>query len=287
MDERDRFIALIKNAAVELRPQLPSLPEKWNDLLSAPHTGKYKALLFDVYGTLFCSAAGEISARETGNKVVNPELDALAKEYGPRLSGETLRAFFVEKVCELHQTSQVAWPEVRVEQIWESFLSEHGLEGSGRELALRYEIAVNPVCPMPDAAQTIAALKADGCVMGIVSNAQFFTPLLFEALLGGSPEQLGFDSRLLIWSYEYGEAKPSATLFNAAAERLKERGIEAADCAFVGNDMLSDVYGAMGAGFQGILFAGDTRSLRLREGNPFVGHLHPARIIRSLAELAE
>ncbi|MDR0472421.1 MAG: HAD family hydrolase, partial [Treponema sp.] len=64
------------------------------------------------------------------------------------------------------------------------------------------------------------------------------------------------------------------------------RGIEAADCAFVGNDMLSDVYGAMGAGFQGILFAGDTRSLRLREDNPLIGHLRPTRIIRSLAELA-
>ncbi|GAB1484047.1 hypothetical protein MASR2M78_28640 [Treponema sp.] len=34
---------------------------------------------------------------------------------------------------------------------------------------------------MSDLDTTLAALQASGLLMGIVSNAQFFTPLLFEA----------------------------------------------------------------------------------------------------------
>jgi putative hydrolase of the HAD superfamily len=50
--------------------------------------------------------------------------------------------------------------------------------------------------------------------------------------------------------------------------------------------MLSDMYGADKAGFQCVLFAGDSRSLRLREEDPLVRGLRPSRIIRELGELA-
>jgi putative hydrolase of the HAD superfamily len=83
-----------------------------------------------------------------------------------------------------------------------------------------------------------------------------------------------------------GEAKPSPTLFEAALRRLKALGISAADCAYAGNDMLSDIYAAARAGFRAFLFAGDGRSLRLREGEALVKGLVPEGIIRSLAELA-
>jgi hypothetical protein len=49
--------------------------------------------------------------------------------------------------------------------------------------------------------------------------------------------------------------------------------------------MLSDIYGAHNAGFLGILFAGDSRSLRLREGDDRLKNLRPLRIIRNLKEV--
>jgi putative hydrolase of the HAD superfamily len=194
---------------------------------------------------------------------------------------------------------ETAWPEVRVENIWADFLRErepakgpHAArdnsdpDAAARDLALRYELAVNPVYPMSGAAETIAALRGSGCALGIISNAQFFTPLLFEAFFGAPPEGLGFDPALIIWSFEMGEAKPAPRLFEKPARLLEARGIAAADCAFVGNDMLSDMYGAMRSGFRGVLFAGDSRSLRLREDDERLRGLRPDRIIRGLAELA-
>jgi len=219
-----------------------------------------------------------------------PVTPQLPPEWDALYQAQT-HSFFMEQVAAIHgRSAHTAWPEVRVEEIWTGFLRQRGnvvIEDgtAGRELALRYELAVNPVYPMPGAAQAIAVLREAGLVLGIISNAQFFTPLLFEALFGASPENLGFDPGLLIWSFEQAEAKPSPRLFEAAVGRLAARGIAPEECSFVGNDMLSDIYGAINAGFCAVLFAGDSRSLRLREGDKRLHGVRPSRIIRSLGEL--
>ena len=289
--EKSRLIALIKQASPPLVPQPPLLPPKWEALCYAKLEGM-KAVLFDVYGTLFCSAVGDISlaAKETGEK--NDALEALAGEYG--LAGMEMRSFFRKQVAAIHSSlsAQTQWPEVKVEEIWTEFLRQQGvaenslLRGEpGRELALRYELAVNPVYPMPGAFKTIVGLREKGVILGIISNAQFFTPLLFEAFFGEPTEKLGFDPHLVIWSFEHGRAKPSPQLFQTAAERLRAIGVTAEQCAFAGNDMLSDMYGAVNAGFKGVLFAGDSRSLRLREGDERLIELSPHMVIRKLEEL--
>jgi putative hydrolase of the HAD superfamily len=293
--ERRRLTALIQGASAPLEPEPPVLPPEWEEPVSAP-SGAIRAVLFDVYGTLFCSAAGDISfAAKEGGGGAPEALNTLARQYG--LSGEGLRSFFREKVAESHRERRglpragcagIQWPEVQVEEIWAAFLRERGLcadAAVARELALRYELAVNPVYPMPHAAAAIEILRQDH-VLGLVSNAQFFTPLLFDAFWGAPPELLGFDPALLVWSFEWGEAKPSPRLFEIAARALAERGIGPGETVFVGNDMLSDMYGAIQAGFRGVLFAGDSRSLRLRQGEDLTRGLRPFRVIRDLAELA-
>ena len=302
--EHQRLIALIKQASSPLVPKPAPLPHEWERLCYVKPPPGIKAVLFDVYGTLFCSAAGDISiaAKDTGAK--NDALENLAGQYG--LSGGQMRSYFKEQVAAIHRSMEhTSWPEVKVDEIWADFLSQREVSAHGvsaqrkllsiknqrffmqsRELALAYELAVNPVYPMNGALQAITSLREAGIVLGIVSNAQFFTPLLFEALLGALPENLGFDPGLLIWSFEHGEAKPSPLLFKKASAQLETRGIKAAECAFVGNDMLSDIYGATSAGFKGILFAGDGRSLRLREDDERTANLRPSLVIRSLGELS-
>jgi putative hydrolase of the HAD superfamily len=290
-DLRRSGIRLIRAVSAPL-PPLP-LPDLSADLEAlalpaAPALRGIRAAIFDVYGTLFISAAGDIgaSAEAPAAPPLSDSLETLAGEYG--LSAAELRGCFRTAVLERHEAlrGKTACPEVRVEELWAEFLARRGGEPEGAwELALRYELAVNPAWPMPAAAETLALLRNRGLVLGLISNAQFFTPLLFEAFFGGSPEALGFDSGLLTYSFELGEAKPSPGLFAPAKKRLETLGLKPENALYVGNDMLNDMYAASRAGFKTVLFAGDRRSLRLREADPRVRGIMPDRVARRLEDL--
>jgi putative hydrolase of the HAD superfamily len=293
-DNHARLISYIRAAAAP-EPELPpELPPPWEDLVY-PGQGELpgcppksiKALLFDVYGTLFSSAAGDIGAEGAPP----PEsLDALAREYAAHVTGPELTAYFRTEVLRIHgeHAARTAYPEVRAEAIWAAFLRQYGRPGLGgdpEELALRYEMAVNPIRPMSQAGEVLGGLKRAGLALGLISNAQFFTPLLFDAFFDAPPADLGFDPGLTIYSYQVGEAKPSPALFIKALRRLSQLDISPRACLYVGNDMLNDVYAAAAAGFNTLLFAGDRRSLRLREDNLALGKLRPTGVIRRLADI--
>jgi putative hydrolase of the HAD superfamily len=256
-------------------------------LPAAPPLRGIRAAIFDIYGTLFISAAGEIGASAEPPAAPQERLETLAGEYN--CSPADLRDYFRAAVLERHEAlrGETAYPELRVEELWEGFLIRRGKpRGGARELALRYELAVNPAWPMPAAAETLALLRDRGLPLGLISNAQFFTPLLFEAFFGGPPETLGFDRGLLAYSFELGEAKPSPRLFAPAARRLAALGLKPENALYAGNDMLNDISAAVRAGFKTALFAGDRRSLRLREGDPRVRGIMPDRVARSLGDLS-
>jgi putative hydrolase of the HAD superfamily len=293
--ERAELIGIIRSRSFPMTPSPPpALPPEW-DL--PPDTGPVRAVLFDVYGTLFCSAAGDIGTGESGPGGPDRReglLEELAGEYAAGLSGAELRDYFREGVQRIHRelAEKTAFPELQVEELWARFLRDRGEGGErgalyrkARRLALRYELAVNPVWPMPGAEETIRGLAKNPGILGLISNAQFYTPLLFEAFFGAPPEALGFDPALLIYSFEAGEAKPAPGLFRRAADRLAESGVVPAQCLYVGNDMLKDIYGAASAGFRTVLFAGDGRSLRLREGEDRIRGFKPCRIIQRLTDL--
>jgi putative hydrolase of the HAD superfamily len=267
----------------DLPPELEALA-----LPGLPPLRNIRAAIFDIYGTLFVSAAGDIGATADPLKTALPErLEILAGQHG--CSGTELRNYFRAAVLERHEARQgeTAYPELRVEELWGDFLDRRGEPRSGaRELALRYELAVNPAYPMPAAAQTLALLRDRGLILGLISNAQFFTPLLFEAFFEAPPAELGFDRDLLTYSFEMGEAKPSPRLFAPAGQRLEALGLKPENALYIGNDMLNDITAASQAGFRTALFAGDRRSLRLRTGDARVRGILPNRVARSLEDLS-
>ena len=121
--------------------------------------------------------------------------------------------------------------------------------------------------------------------MGIISNAQFYTPLLFEWFLNANLTELGFTPELVLLSYCYGQAKPSGLLFQRAVEQLKEMGIHKRSVLYLGNDMLNDIYPAHTVGFQTALFAGDARSLRWRKKDWRCRDLSADLVITDLMQL--
>jgi putative hydrolase of the HAD superfamily len=119
---------------------------------------------------------------------------------------------------------------------------------------------------MPGAVALLGRLRGGDIRLGIVSNAQFYTPLLVEALFGLAPEGLGFEPGLSAYSFEDGIAKPDPWPFLRAAGSLFESGMAPGDILFVGNSSANDILPAKGLGFMTALFAGDARSFRPSSG---------------------
>ena len=96
-----------------------------------------------------------------------------------------------------------------------------------------------------------------GLRLGIVSNAQFYTPLFFEVLLGGRPGDIGFTDSLCVYSFESAAAKPGPELFARAARGLADLGIEAGQAVMVGNDPDNDIAAAARCGFMTVRIGGN------------------------------
>ena len=257
-----------------------------------------RAVLFDLYGTLLVSGSGEVGTAPQA--ACHPALVEALAAVGidpARLSGgeveivfQVIRAFHAEG-----QAAGIEYPEVQIVEVWRRVLGE--LAGRGvieqaecpavdlRRLAVEYEARANPVWPMPGAEGCLRALHGRGLLLGIISNAQFYTPELLPAFLGTQSEAWGLDPALEFYSYQHGLAKPGQALFRLAAEELMRRGIEPRGAVYVGNDMLNDVLPARQVGFRTALFAGDARSLRRRGDDPRLEGIRPDLVLTKLADL--
>ncbi len=248
-----------------------------------------RAVLFDVYGTLFVSKAGDISVAETEAGLNLPEIEGLLHRYGIGLpAGEILERFFagiVARKTEL-QEGGIDYPEVVIEDIWSATLGVDDRELL-RRFALEYELIVNPVYPMPHLRELLHACRVRRLPMGIISNAQFYTPFLFSALLDTSLDELGFVENFMFFSYRLGYGKPSPRMFDRARSALGKAGIESNNVLFVGNDMLKDIWPASQAGFQTALFAGDGRSLNLRKNDERCGNVRPDVTVTGLLQIVD
>ena len=259
-----------------------------------------RAVIFDIYGTLLVSGAGDITL-QTGTSSDDAFRAALAHS---RLSGEAisgLTANLLQRtIAEHHDRGRecgVEFPEVDIVEIWREVLQKARERTPGSEtitaevdptlLALEYECRVNPVWPMPGLVECLRELSGRNLLLGIVSNAQAMTPGLFPALLNQTLDELGFASDLQFFSYLYSESKPGLAMFQAAAAVLERGGGTPSEAVYVGNDMLNDVWAASQVGFRTILFAGDERSLRLRADNERVRECVPDAIVTDLASLID
>ena len=245
-----------------------------------------KCVLFDIYGTLFISGSGDISLADRKSPKIDL-INQLLTQYAIRRTPKALLNEFYDTIKARHaelRRKGVDFPEVNIDRIWMKILSE-GDSKIVRQFALEFELIVNPVFPMPNLKKMLSACRSQSILMGIISNAQFYTPYLFKWFLDSDLKELGMDPELAVYSYRFEVAKPSLALFRFAVERLKAKGILPSDTLYIGNDMLNDIYPAKTIGFQTALFAGDKRSLRLRADDPRCKNLRPDIIITDLIQL--
>lgn len=243
-------------------------------------------LLCDIYGTLLISGSGDIGMA-TDPEEHTTRIDHLLFRYGQHIPGATLLKQLRQAISDQHiqrRAEGIDYPEVIIEQIWQQLLPEM-VPKLRLEFAVEFEMIHNPVWPMPGVEQLLSTCRQQGIRLGIISNAQFYTPYLFTWLLGSDTESLGFDPDLTLYSFQFGHAKPSALLFETIRERLLATGLKPGSVAFIGNDMCNDILPAHNAGFQTILFGGDQRSLRLRNEEAACNTMDPDMVINHLDQL--
>lgn len=274
---------LIEKYAAPLEPIPTQLPPAGHP------TEPLKSILFDIYGTLFISGSGDIGvARE--QPPTTAKLQRLLHAYGIHRPPKKILSEYYRQIDaehELMRSEGVDVPEVVIEDIWRQVLANDNITqpASVKNFAIEFEMIVNPVYPMPNLAKLLEALKSESVKLGLISNAQFYTPYLFKCFLDADLSDLGFEQKLILFSYEIGHAKPSPVLFDKAASRLAEMNISPSATLYVGNDMLNDIYAARKCRFQTALFAGDQRSLRLREQDERCRHIKPDIVVTDLEQL--
>jgi putative hydrolase of the HAD superfamily len=249
---------------------------------------KIEVILFDLYGTLFISRSGDISMAKKKSPQME-RLEKLLQQFGIKKGSQTvLKQFYaaIENQHEILKKKGIDFPEVEIDQIWMRVLENDDLE-TVRTFAVKFELIANPVYPMPHLEKLLSVCRDSNVLMGIISNAQFYTPYLFNWFLDSNPEELGFHSDLILYSYKFGYAKPSTFMFQVAAEQLKNMDIPAHSALYIGNDMLNDIYPAKNAGFKTGLFAGDARSLRLRKNDPKCKNLSVDLVITDLVQILD
>lgn len=254
-----------------------------------------KAVLFDVYGTLLISQAGDINYDDT-----DEEVDIIQRALGKAgisttMSTQDLNALYTQLISE-HQDARrregVEYPEIDIRAVWRDFVKHiSGVDATHEDteqLATWFEVWTNPTDLMPGAAELLQRLSESSLKTGLISNAQFYTRHLLEIYLGKSLEELGISSYLTAFSYEFLEGKPSQLMYSTSASFLQRQDeLQPHEILFVGNDCLKDIYPANSVGFMTALFAGDARSLRLREDDPRCKDLKPDLVLTELSQLPD
>ena len=251
------------------------------------HHPPISALVCDIYGTLFLSSSGDISLDNTKG-LEKQTLELLLSKYSIVDAPENITNALQEAINADHAVKKmrgIDYPEVDIREIWRSVKPlSHLPADSIAFFAAEYEAVMNPVAPMPGLEQLVDCAPP---LLGIVSNAQFYTLALFQGLLRQPMSVLGFHPDLQVYSFQEGYAKPSLRLYELLAERLKglSSPVLPEETLYIGNDMLKDVWAASQLGFQTALFAGDARSFRPRTSDSRCKHLKADYVLDRLDDI--
>jgi phosphoglycolate phosphatase-like HAD superfamily hydrolase len=226
----------------------------------------------------------------SGSPPARADSSQLRSQPGSRFFGDEIVKHFHAAIHASHAESSSNYPEVDILEIWKRVLAKLSIVATDMEikrLAVEFEVRANPIGPMSGLAETLGGLHDAGLQLGVISNAQFFTPIAIAAMSGKLLEAWGFEAPHCHWSYCWGEAKPGRFLYEKCIETFAKEGVAPQEVLYVGNDLRNDVLPAQAVGMRTALFAGDARSLRWRRNNPGLADVRPDAVITDLRQLLE
>jgi FMN phosphatase YigB (HAD superfamily) len=203
----------------------------------------YKAVIFDIYGTLLHTKAGAVRPDPSSD----PALSRMIRQLG-FTPPESPTAALHKAVLQYHAASSEEFPEVDLRDLWRNLLQPPPHADLYR-LVIATEDIRSPARPIPGAFDAVRLIASTGIRLGLLSNAQcnalhsleHITPL--------------FDPELTLLSHQLGIAKPSPHIFAEMASRLYALHIAPHEVLYIGNDPDHDILPAQHQGWHTALFS--------------------------------
>lgn len=295
--EREKSLSIVAEFARKLHEQRKQVSRREYNPCTYPSKREklldVKVVIFDVYGTLFDYWRDDwYSSEESKMEHLLDSFrktadffgmsDTLAKMNPKDSPEQTLRDFYHGLIALNHEKALKkgrSFPEVRIEEIWLMIimmLARHGYTTESLQLGEQRDVARCMAYfynfhslgrgMYPGVVPALQALKENNLQLGILSNAQFYTPIdLTLYIRDQSGQRLDdsnelFDENLVVFSYESGVAKPNSILFRKLFDTLYELHVLPSQTVLVGNDLIQDIQPAQQAGMLTALWAGDDKT---------------------------
>jgi FMN phosphatase YigB (HAD superfamily) len=274
-----------------------------------------RALAFDVYGTLLRISDGQLLLQHPQTLRMEIALEKTIKEFNmwnsmtrrPGAAWEGMIVRYTRVLDELRLSTTHAigdLPEVDTALLWMKLIrqlqqkgysyeeSTYGdLEHFSEKVAFFFHSCLQGVEAQDDALPTLRSLAGVGRRLGLIADAQRFTPIqtLRAFRRQGTLRSLDelFDPALVTVSFREGIRKPSRSLYSRALDRFRRMGIAASQVLYVGTRLRDDVAVAREAGMQTALLATDKISLSATREELADPELRPDRLLTSLSQLRE
>ena len=207
---------------------------------------QYTDLIFDLYGTLV-----DIHTEE--DRTVWEKTAIFFGFYGAHYTGEHLYAAFRELLSQREAKAgqnYECFPDIPIEEILSQLFCAKGVTENADRLGFQAAqlfriLSMEYIRLYPQVLESLAALKAKGYRLWLLSNAQ-------RAFTEFELRHLGLDSCFdgIYLSSDYGCRKPDSRFFGAL---IKDHGLEPSKCLMIGNDVKEDMLAAKAAGMDSYL----------------------------------
>ena len=192
----------------------------------------YKAVIFDLYGTLVgnFSRKGYDRVQKEMAEILNVPYPKFWQTMGETFKDRTLGSnrSFEDNIVEVCRRLNAKVDKTQIEQT----------------VVLNYEFTRNSIIPESEVLEVLDLLKRTDFHIGLITNCNANVPLLFPE----SPLAQYID--VPVFSCEERIRKPSRRIYQIASERLK---IQPQECLYVGDGSGEELTGAAAVGMLPIL----------------------------------
>lgn len=274
-----------------------------------------KAVAYDVYGTLLRIADGELLFQHPQQMRMEVALDKTLQEFNlwnsmsrkPGAPWEYLQQLYTRAYDDLRLAGSGKkgdLTEVDAAKLWRRVLGKMELDKYAydeslygdldqlcEKIAYFFHASLQGTEATAGAVDTLNLLNASGIRQGLLADGQCFTlaqlQRAFELSGSGVPIGQFLDLSLVTLSYQESVRKPSRSLYQQAAERFRNRGIEPGEVLFISARLRDDLAVAKQAGFRTALFAHDKLSLRAAMADLKDPAVKPDRLLTELPQVRD